>query len=222
MLVQLFVLLLLQWLPAAAKRRIGKDWSKMSDDDWDRLDEQWETPEEAEEYAFRPPKEGAGGGIDLASLKGKDPKAIEELVGDAQVQPGPTMMFATVDYNGCCTKPRSEALAKKWSGLLSSGGMDVQAYVVRNDALLFATQVGRHAREIKEFVLEQPECVALEWNQKRIPGPAETEDWKARDAAAKADRDAQMGREAPDVRKKPAKKKKRGKGKGAPKEKDEM
>ena len=172
LLVQLFVQLLLQWLPAAAKRRIGKDWSKMSDDDWGRLDvsalfcgllkrvarcrplaallcgprpvmrvltsaallcrhtlgvcihtysarsasaappcrhelrlcvamscatvsptvappcpqqlrprasisaqEQWETPEEAEEYAFRPPKVGAGGGIDLASLKGKDPKA---------------------------------------------------------------------------------------------------------------------------------------------------
>lgn len=38
LLVQLFVQLLLQWLPAAAKRRIGKDWSKISDDDWGRLD----------------------------------------------------------------------------------------------------------------------------------------------------------------------------------------
>ena len=82
------------------------------------------------------------------------------------------MMFATIDYTDCCDKPRSEKLAQQWSGLLSSGGMEVQAYVVKDDTILFSTNAGRHAREIKEFVLKQKECVAVEWNQQRTPGAA--------------------------------------------------
>ena len=33
----------------------------------------------------------------------------------------------------------------------------------------------------------QPECVAVEWNSVRTPGPAETEEWKAKDAVKKAE-----------------------------------
>jgi len=38
----------------------------------------------------------------------------------------------------------------------------------------------------RRFVLKQPECVAIEWNQVRTPGPAETPAWKADDAVKKA------------------------------------
>ena len=39
----------------AVKRRTGRDWGKMTDADWDEIEKEWETPEEAEEYAFKPP-----------------------------------------------------------------------------------------------------------------------------------------------------------------------
>ena len=99
-------------------------------------------------------------------------------------------------------------------------------YVIEDDQILFSSQHGLHANEIKQFALQaarlpahrparhparqparpcpalcpalcpafvsspceshlaslwqQPECVAVEWNQNRVAGPAETEAWKAK------------------------------------------
>ena len=33
----------------AGKQRTSKDWSKMTEADWERIDKEWETPEEEEE-----------------------------------------------------------------------------------------------------------------------------------------------------------------------------
>ena len=112
-------------------------------------------------------------------------------------------------------------------------------YVIENDQILFSSQHGLHAGEIKQFALEarshprpvctptapapsrphpparppplvsrpssppplcplspgrrpwwqQPECVAVEWNQNRVAGPAETAEWRAKDAVKKAARE---------------------------------
>lgn len=241
--------------------------------------EEWETPEEAEEYAYKPPKP-AGGGVDLSSLNQKDPKArfsparggereregcaqagvvvqpllaapcvpqspleqsplgqsplegaldgrqaVKAALEDSQVSSGPTMMFATVDYPDCCDRPRTEKLTQQWTGLLSSGGMEVQGYVVKDDTVLFSTNAGLHAKEIKEFVLKQEEVVAVEWNQQRTPGPAETAVWKARDAAKKAQLEAERkATEAATAQKNGKSKGKKGKrkGKAKRKEKDEV
>ena len=50
------------------------------------------------------------------------------MIAESQQTSGPTMMFATVDYPGCCDdKKKTEELANKWSSLLYSTGMDAQA-----------------------------------------------------------------------------------------------
>ena len=41
----------------SAKPRTGRDWSKLTEKDWQRIEEEWETPEEKEEYEFKPPKQ---------------------------------------------------------------------------------------------------------------------------------------------------------------------
>ena len=64
--------------------------------------------------------------------------------------------------------------------------------MIENDQILFSSQHGLHAKEIKEFALKQPECVAVEWNQNRVAGPAETEEWRAKDAIKKAEREKQQ------------------------------
>ena len=74
--------------------------------------------------------------------------------------------------------------------MLRAGGMDIETYVIEDDQVLFSSQAGLHAGEIKAYALAQPECVAIEWNQRRSPGPAETPEWKARDAERKAEKDA--------------------------------
>uniref|UniRef100_A0A7S4ETQ5 Uncharacterized protein n=1 Tax=Chrysotila carterae TaxID=13221 RepID=A0A7S4ETQ5_CHRCT len=195
-----FVLLSLLPCIQAKKQRSSSEWSKMTDADWERVESEWESNDEQEN---EPPKP-AGGGFDIKALqeqlaqankkgkrKGKKKVDVAEMLGN-QPTGGPTMMFATIDYPGCCTeKPPTERLANKWSALLHSAGMQQSAYVVENDIILFSTQAGLHAKEIKEFLLEQPECVAVEWNQVRTPGPAETEEWKRVDAAKKAEKKAE-------------------------------
>ena len=49
---------------------------------------------------------------------------LQELVAESQVSTGPAMMFATVDYEGCCNKSATEKVTGKWSSLLRSAGMD--------------------------------------------------------------------------------------------------
>ena len=100
------------------------------------------------------------------------------------------MMFATVDYPDCCQKNTTEELGTKWASMLRAGGMDIQTYVIEDNQILYSCQAGLHAAEIRDYVLQQPECVAVEWNSKRIPGPAETAEWKAKDEVRKAEKEA--------------------------------
>uniref|UniRef100_A0A7S3BXN8 Uncharacterized protein n=1 Tax=Haptolina ericina TaxID=156174 RepID=A0A7S3BXN8_9EUKA len=160
----------------------------MTDKDWEAIEKEWETPEEKEEYEYRPPKQK---GIDMEKLKEtKDPKKVKELVAESQVSTGPAMMFATVDYEGCCNKSATEKVTGKWSSLLRSAGMDANLYVIEDDQVLFSSQHGFHAHEIRDFVTKQPECVAVEWNQVRTPGPAETPEWIAKNEVKKAEKEA--------------------------------
>jgi len=185
-------LMLSLFVSVGARQKSNKDWGKMSDKDWDRIADEWEDEEEKEEYAYKPPKQKAGLDMEkLQKLKGNQ-KKMQEMIAESQQTAGPTMMFATVDYDGCCVKAETEKMANRWSSLLYSTGMDAQAYVIEDDQILFSSQHGLHANEIKQFALQQPECVAVEWNQNRVAGPAETEAWKAKNAVKKAAKDAEV------------------------------
>ena len=200
----------------AAGPKTGRDWSKLSDKDWDRISDEWETEEEKQEYEYKPPEKK---GVDMEALKkakGKKLKArggprgrtrdthrvarlshavcvrplSQKLVADSQVSSGPTMMFATVDYAGCCTKKETEEIGTRWASMLRSSGMDIATYVIEDNQVLFSSQTGLHAGEIRDYVVTQPECVAVEWNNNRTPGPAETKEWKKKDEALKAEKEA--------------------------------
>uniref|UniRef100_A0A7S2HA10 Uncharacterized protein n=1 Tax=Haptolina brevifila TaxID=156173 RepID=A0A7S2HA10_9EUKA len=190
--VSLLLLLVIAW--CSARPKTSRDWSKLSDKDWERIESEWETPEEKEEYEFKMPEKK---GIDLEQVqklmkkKGKKNQAkAQQLIQESQQSAGPTMMFATLDYPDCCDKKETETIASRWRSMLMSSGMDVTTYIIEDDQVLFSTQAGLHAAEIRDFVLKQPECVAVEWNSKREPGPAETPEWKAKDEVKKAEKKA--------------------------------
>mmetsp|Transcript_8251 Transcript_8251/g.18097 ORF Transcript_8251/g.18097 Transcript_8251/m.18097 type:complete len:249 (-) Transcript_8251:173-919(-) len=204
----LLVLCALHWEPVLGKKqRTSRDWSKMTDADWQEIEKEWETPEEKEEYEFRPPPQK---GLDMEALqreidkipkkKGKkaaDKRAqkMQALIAEKQQSSGPVMMFATVDYEGCCTEKKgTDELASKWSSLMSSASVEQSPYVVSNDSILFTSQAQSVVHEIKSFLLAQPEVVAVEINQVRTPGPAETPEWKAKDAVRKAAQEAERAK----------------------------
>lgn len=43
------------------------------------------------------------------------------------------MMFAEIDYEGCCEKKKTEKIATEWAAMLQSTGMDVSTYVIEAD-----------------------------------------------------------------------------------------
>ncbi|KAL1503868.1 hypothetical protein AB1Y20_012332 [Prymnesium parvum] len=220
-------LLLLALAPTAvgARPRTNRDWAHMSDKQWEEVEKGWETEEERKEYEFRPPRSK---GVNLAELqRTKDPQKVKELVAEGQVSTGPAMMFATLDYEGCCEKKKTEAHATRWASLLRASGLEATTYVIEEDKVLFSTQAGLHAHEIRDFVTKQAECVAVEWNQVRTPGPAETPEWKARDekktAEKKAMKEAQAASKTDERKAKRKRKKKSAKGeKGEQGAKDEI
>jgi len=180
----------------------------MTDKDWEKIEEEWETPEEKEEYEYKPPKQK---GLDMEKLKKAKGKKLENMIAESQVTSGPQMMFATLNYSDCCTKNRSEEIANKWASMLRAGGMELNVYVIEDNQVLFSTNAGFHAGEIRDYAVQQPECVAVEWNQKRMPGPAETPEWKAWDAEIKAKKKAEQDakKEADEAVKKAEEKKKK-------------
>ena len=85
-------------------------------------------------------------------------------------------------------KKKTEEISMRWQGMMQTTGLDVKVYVIENDQVLFNTNHGYHAGEIRDYVVQHPECVAVEWNQQRTPGPAETAEWKKKNEAAKVRR----------------------------------
>lgn len=166
-----------------AARKTNRDFASMSDKDWEKIEEEWETPEEKEEYEYKPPQNK---GIDLEKLKKAKGKKREQLIAESQQTSGPTMMFATLDYEGCCNKKKTEEIGTRWAGMLRTSGMDISTYVIEDDQVLFSSQSGMHAHEIRDYVTKQPECVDVTWNSQRHPGPADSAEWNAKNEVKKA------------------------------------
>merc|ERR1711865_490271 len=163
-------------------------------------------------------------GIDMEKLKKAKGKEMERMMQEAQAPAGPTMMFVTLDYPGCCDKKTSEELGTKWATMLRASGMDISTYVIEENQILYQSQTGKHAYEIRDYALTQPECVAVEWSSKRISGPAETPAWIEKDEARKAakkEKDDQIKAEK-EAAEKAAKKKKKKKKKASKANKEEV
>ena len=103
----------------AAPRKTNRDWASMSDKDWEKIEEEWETPEEKEEYEYKPPQKK---GIDIEKLQKAKGKKLQSMIAESQQSAGPTMMFATLDYEGCCNKKQTEEIGTRWAGLLRGAG----------------------------------------------------------------------------------------------------
>ena len=59
---------------AECARKTNKDFAAMSENDWDRVFQDWEDEEEKEEYEYKPPKQK---GIDMEKLKKAKGKELE-------------------------------------------------------------------------------------------------------------------------------------------------
>jgi hypothetical protein len=123
----------------------------LTDEDLARLDEVWASDEEREEVRRAPESQA----VDVEALQGAGLSQVQNLLR-SQPSSGPAMMFAEVDYPGCCQdEGKTKELSQRWDAMLHTAGMAVQTYVIDPGTILFSTQHGSHAGEMRDFVLQQ-------------------------------------------------------------------
>lgn len=166
----LLKLLLVLACAVGAQARSSKG---ISDKKLEDIETEWMKEESLDEALSELPR---------SQTAGKEPNQIIREYMDRHHSP-PAMMFIEVDYPNCCTQKKTQDVVSKWDAMLLSTGMVVSMYPVGDDTVLVSTTTPRHAHEIFDFVMQQPECVSVQWNDHRFPGPGETDEQKARKAA---------------------------------------
>lgn len=106
-------------------------------------------------------------------------------------------VFVTLDFPGCCDnvtvdpkRRKVTEIARRWSGLLASTGMDAAAQVWKDNQLAFETKHENHVKEITDYCMMQPETAMVRWNMENTYGPAATPEWIAAYEKSVADREA--------------------------------
>eukprot|EP00933_Yihiella_yeosuensis_P072127 TRINITY_DN80434_c0_g1_i1.p1 TRINITY_DN80434_c0_g1~~TRINITY_DN80434_c0_g1_i1.p1 ORF type:complete len:271 (+),score=58.85 TRINITY_DN80434_c0_g1_i1:95-907(+) len=93
----------------------------------------------------------------------KDPMAFAGGGG------GTSMCFAQLDIKEAekTGKEGTDILARTWSTMLSSGGVNVQIYAVDPGSILIVTQKAWELQQVKSFVMDHPTLDFFEVNQQR-------------------------------------------------------
>eukprot|EP00967_Tisochrysis_lutea_P115915 scaffold186161_cov34-Tisochrysis_lutea.AAC.1 len=169
----LLKLLLVLACAVGAQARSSKG---ISDKKLEDIETEWMKEESLDEALSELPR---------SQTAGKEPNQIIREYMDRHHSP-PAMMFIEVDYPNCCTQKKTQDVVSKWDAMLLSTGMVVSMYPVAGGR--HATQnAQRNARLFLDNcfapVPSQPECVSVQWNDHRFPGPGETDEQKARKAA---------------------------------------
>jgi hypothetical protein len=187
----------------AAPRKSGRDWAKMTEEDWRRIEEEMEDPEDKAERdaAIQKAQQKAQQpSIDMAALNAakseEERQAIMRKAAAAQSTPGKGQamgyVFVTVKFDGCCPEDRKAIteLGRKWSSMLSATGMGTGASVWKDDQLALQTQHENHVKEVTDFMMLQPEVALVRHDMENTYGPAADAEWIAEYEAKVAKREA--------------------------------
>ena len=98
-------------------------------------------------------------------------------------------------FDGCCGEDRKaiSELARKWSTLLQSTGMDAAYSIWKDNQISFETKHEEHVKEVTDFLMMQPEAALVRHDLEDSYGPAATQEWIAEHEAAVAEREEKGG-----------------------------
>ena len=151
-------LFLLLAVNASKKKKDIRDYSEV---DLERLYQQWadEDDKDEEELGMKPPEDGFE----------FDPSKMtpEELM--KMSKKGKTIMiFAQLKGNP--GKIETEKITTRWQQGLLNGNIQTERYLVSDDRVIFMTKDGSYAWEIKDFLIQQPECLEVTFDNQKYPG----------------------------------------------------
>ena len=159
-LVVSFCLFLLFTVNASKKKK--KDIRDYSEADLERLYQQWadEDDKEDDEFNMKPPKDD-GFEFDPSKMTPQDMMKMSKK--------GKTLMiFAQLKGNPA--KTETEKITTRWQQGLLNGNIQTERYLVSDDRVIFLTKDGSYAWEIKDFLIQQPECLQVTFDNQKFPG----------------------------------------------------
>ena len=133
-------------------------WKTLSDADIQKISEQWEEDEE-DEQAMEPP-----------TVPGAEPYPEPEDDDPLKLSSSdrPTMIRVTLSG-----PPRSrrdtEDITKLWQVGLLNANIPTERYYVNEKDVIYMTQRGENAVEIKNFLVKQPECLSVRLGNNEYP-----------------------------------------------------
>ena len=116
-------------------------------------------------YSSLPASPCAGPPIDIEALRDGRMKP-EDLMRQSKKNK-PVMIF--VGIKGDSNEARAQKISGRWMQSLQNAHISVQRYVVSPDRILFLTQDGSKAWEIRDYLVTQTDCTTVNFEQLSFP-----------------------------------------------------
>ena len=160
-LVASFFVFMLFTLTANAGNKKKKDVRDYSEADLERLYQQWadEDDKDDDEFEAKPPKEG---------FKFDPSKMTPQEMMKMSKKGKTIMIFARLKGNP--EKSETEKITTRWQQGLLNGNIQTERYLVSDDRVIFLTKDGSYSWEIKDFLIQQPECLEVTFDNQKFPG----------------------------------------------------
>lgn len=161
-LVASFYVFLLFTLAENASQKKKKDIRDYSEVDLERLYQQWadeDDKDDDDEFGMKPPKDG---------FKFDPSKMTREEMMRMSKKGKTIMIFARLKGNP--EKSETEKITIRWQQGLLNGNIQTERYMVSDDRVIFLTKDGSFAWEIKDYLVQQPECLEVSFENQKFPG----------------------------------------------------
>ena len=145
-------------LTAVSFTRSVDRWKTLSDADIQKISEQWEEDEEDEEAMELPTVSGAEPSPEL-----EDDDPLKSSSSDR-----PVMIRVTLS-GPPQSRRDTEDITKRWQVGLLNANIVTERYIVNEKDVIYMSERGKNAVEIKNFLVKQPECLSVRLGNDEYP-----------------------------------------------------
>ena len=151
-------------LTASSSKKKKKDIRDYSEADLERLYQQWadeDDEDEDDEFRMKKPPNDGFAEFDPSKMR---PEEIMKMSKKGKT----LMIFAQL--KGKPDKSDTEKITTRWQQGLLNGNIQTERYLVSDDRVIFMTKDGSYAWEIKDYLIQQPECLEVSFDNQKFPG----------------------------------------------------
>ncbi|XP_039138510.1 uncharacterized protein LOC120275857 [Dioscorea cayenensis subsp. rotundata] len=147
----LLLLLFVSIEVSEAKRRVSipDELDDVVDDEEDEDWKQWGQPKTTKDEASEPP-------VDFSKM------SLEEMQAEiSRSQTGPSFGFVKLRLGVTRSREDVPLIAMKWSKILRTGSIEGKFMAVDKNTIMFSMEKGQDTKELKDFILSQPEAYEI-------------------------------------------------------------